>query len=427
MPKNYTDYAQEELKHLYTDLQTQFDQQKACGVTYNLTRGLPSADMLDLAMPMLDILQSSSDYKSENGIDVRTYGTMEGIPEARRFMAELMDVPAESVMVGGNSSLILIHGVISTAYSKGLYNSPQPWSTLETVKVLAPVPGYDRHFGMCSFYGIELVNVDMTATGPNMDQVEELVKDPSVKGMFCVPKYSNPTGITYSDETVNRLANLKPASADFCIFYDNAYAVHDFDEANKDVLLPIYPALEKAGNTNMVIQFSSTSKITFPGGGIVGLSTGTQQLNYLLGYFATHTISFDKINQLRHVRFLQDKQGIEAIMKKAMAIAAPKFAACINIFEKELAVTGSHWTTPQGGYFISFDTAPGLATVVTHLAKEAGLALMLPGSTYPYYQDPMDSNIRIAPTAVSLTDIKNAIGVFALCVKLATVKKLLNP
>lgn len=422
----YTELSIQELEKLHNQLNEQFENQKNSGITYNLTRGLPSTDMLELAMPLLDVLQSSDNYKSENGIDVRNYGTMEGIPEARQLMANIMDVPKERLMVGGNSSLILIHGVISTAYSKGLYNSPQPWSTLEKVKVLAPVPGYDRHFGMCSFYGIELVNVEMTKTGPNMDQVEELVKDPYVKGMFCVPKYSNPTGVTYSDETVKRLANLKPAAADFCIFYDNAYVVHDFYCDDKDELLPIYPELKKSGNTNMVIQFSSTSKITFPGGGIVALSTGIQQLNYLLGYFATHTISFDKINQLRHVKFLKDKKGVQEIMKKAMAIAEPKFSACIDIFEKELKETGSTWSTPRGGYFISFDTVPGLAKNVTSLAKEAGLTLLPPGSTYPYNKDEQDTNIRIAPTAISIDDIKKAIQVFSICVKLATVKKLLS-
>lgn len=422
----YKEMSQQELESLHTKLENQFEEQKNSGAVYNLTRGLPSGDMLDLAMPILDVLQSSCDYKSENGIDVRNYGTMEGIPEARRLMADLMDVPEERIMVGGNSSLILLHGVISTAYSKGLYNSPQPWSTLEKVKVLAPVPGYDRHFGMCSFYGIELVNVDMTPTGPDMDQVEELIKDPYIKGIFCVPKFSNPTGVTYSEETVKRIANLKPAAADFCVFYDNAYAVHDFNCDHQESLLPIYPELKKSGNTNMVIQFSSTSKITFPGGGIVALSTGKQQLNYLLKYFATHTISFDKINQLRHVRFLKDKQGILDIMKKAMAIAAPKFKVCIDIFEKELKDTGATWTDPKGGYFISFDTDTGLATEVTNLAKEVGLTLLPPGSTYPYNKDAKDTNIRIAPTAVSLDDIKGAISVFALCVKLATVRKLLD-
>jgi len=426
----YDSLTTPELRQLQAELSAQFETHVASAKTYSLTRGVPSADMLDLAMPLLDTLGSESDYMTPGlpgcaPIDARNYGVLEGLPVARQFMADVMAVPAKSVMIGGNASLSLMHSALTLAYTKGLYNSPTPWSKLERVKILMPAPGYDRHFAMCQWYGAELITVDMTPTGPDMDQVERLVTDPTVRGLFCVPKYSNPTGVTYCPETVRRLARLQPAAVDFCMWYDNAYELHDFDQSDCDHLLPIYPELVASGRTNQVIQFSSLSKVTFAGGSVSAMSTGAEQLSYMLNYFSTQFISHDKINQLRHVRFLRDREHLAQFMASNMALAKPKFELCEQVFAQHLTPTGTRWSTPRGGYFISVDTPTGLAAQVTDLAAQAGLTLLTAGSTFPNNHDPLDSNIRIAPTAVDLENLGEAMQIFVLCVKLATVNQKL--
>lgn len=424
----YTAYTREQRQVMYHRCLAQFEQ-LAPHVTYNLTRGIPSQDMLDLSLPLLDVLNSTSDYLSpglpgEPPIDSRNYGTLAGLPPARQFMADILAVPMASVMVGGNASLSLMHGVLSLAYAKGLVHSDTPWSQLPQVKLLAPVPGYDRHFAMGEWYGASLIPVAMTPTGPDMDQVESLVQDPAVRGMFCVPKYSNPTGVTYSPETVRRLAWLTPAAPDFCLWYDNAYELHDF--AVGDQLLPIYPELVAAGRTNQVVQFTSLSKVTFAGGGMSALSTGAEQLQHVLDYYATQIISFDKLNQLRHVRFLPNRTHLTQHMKQVMALVYPKFQLCEQLFRHHLTPTGTQWSCPRGGYFISVNTLPGLATRVYSLATQAGLVLLPPGNAFPKGHDPANSHIRIAPTALPLAELAQAMERFALCVKLATLEQLLD-
>ena len=428
---NYDTLTREELTQLQTQLSAELETIKSQARPYSLTRGVPSKDMLDLAMPMLDSLGSEDDYLSpglpgQPPIDARNYGVLEGLPVARQFMADIMAVPMESVMVGGNASLSLMHTALTLAYAKGLYNSPVPWSKLDTVKILVPAPGYDRHFGMCAYYGAQLIPIAMTPTGPDMDMVEELVKDPAVRGLFCVPKYSNPTGVTYCPDTVKRLASLQPSAVDFCLWYDNAYELHDFNPTDCDRLLPIWPELVASGRTNQVIQFTSLSKVTFAGGSMASLSTGAEQLKHLLDFLGTQIISFDKINQLRHVQFLKDRGHLTDYMATNMALAKPKFDLCQQLFETELYPTGTTWSQPKGGYFISVDTKPGLATVVTQLAKDTGLTLLSPGSTFPNDHDPLDGNIRIAPTAIDLKELAKAMQIFVLCVKLATVNQLLG-
>lgn len=423
----YKDMEKDELKKVKEELMLKFNEEVRKGRKYSILRGLPSDEMLSLASGLFNILKSDDDFKSENGSDVRQYGVLEGIPEARKFMSEILEVPKSNVYVGGVSSLSLIHSTISLAYSRGLYNSNVAWSKVKGLKMLCPAPGFDRHFEMSDYFGFELIYIPMLETGPDMDLVEKYVKDDSVKAILCVPKFSNPTGVTYSDETVRRLANLSPSAEDFVILYDNAYAVHEFDQQNPIKLLPLYDELVKNGNTNMAVQYASTSKISFPGGGITAIGTGSEQLAHLHKYLFYQTINFDKINQLRHVRFYKNLQGVREHMAKLSAIAKPKFEAVTKVFEDELGTTGAAtWSNPKGGYFISLDVMEGCATRVKELADKIGVAILPTGSTFPYYKDPKEQNIRIAPTYPPVAEIREAACILSLCVNIAAVEKLLS-
>jgi len=418
----YKDLSKEELKQIHENLKKDLGNLTSENKNYNLTRGLPSFDMVDFSNDMFEILKKDSDFKTEDGIDCRNYGVLDGIVDAKKLMGELMSVPYQNVIVGGNSSLMLMHFIVTLAYTKGLVYSKAPWSK-QKVKILFPCPGYDRHFDMCKSYDFELVAINFKEDGPDIEKIEELIKDDSVKGIFCVPKYSNPTGHIYSDKIIRKLANLSPAAEDFCIFYDNAYAVHDFDTENPRNLLPIWNELEKNKKQNMVIGFSSTSKITIPGSGISALFSGSEQIEHIKKYLALQIISFDKVNQLRHTRFLKDLNGIKNLMKKTTPIAKSKFDLFLNILNKELKdLNIANWSNPKGGYFISFNTLNGLAKRTTEICNKYGINLIAAGSTFPYGNDPQNNNIRIAPTALTIEELEKGAEIFANCVKLVAIE-----
>ncbi len=396
------------------------------GLSLDITRGKPAPDQLDLSMGMLDVLNSKSAVKGADNMDIRNYGVVDGLKEAKELMAGIMGVPAENVMVYGNSSLNIMFDCVSHAMTHGVMGST-PWGKLDKVKFLCPAPGYDRHFGVTEFFGVEMIPIPMLATGPDMDIVEKMVgEDDAVKGIWCVPKYSNPTGVTYSDETVRRFANLKPAAKDFRIFWDNAYIVHHlYDE--HDELLEILSECAKAGNPDMVYEFCSTSKVSFSGSGISAIASSKDNLADLKKQLTMQTIGYDKINQMRHVLFFKDAKGIEEHMKKHAAIIRPKFEAVLNVLDRELAGTGvASWTHPRGGYFISFDAMNGCAKAIVEKAAQAGVKLTGAGATYPYKKDPKDSNIRIAPTLPSKEELDMAAKVFVTCVKLVSIDKILE-
>ena len=422
----YVKLPKEQQKALYHQLKEQYLKEKSKGHKFSLVRGLPDSQMLDLASDILTVVDQGSTLDSE-GFDTRQYGKLQGIEEARRLMAQILEVPVENTMVGGNSGLSLMHSCMSMAYIHGLVDSPQPWSKEQKVRILCHSPGYDRHFSTADFFGFELVPIPIGETGPNMDIVEQLVKDdPYVKAIFCVPKYSNPTGCVYSNDTVQRLANMPTAAKDFCIIWDNAYGLHDFDRNEPEILLSLYEQLEKAGNPNRGILFCSTSKISFAGGGIAAFASGLRQMEHINKYFYSNTICFDKVNQLRHARYFKDIKGIHAHMGKLMELIAPKFDAALTTLQTELGDTGTAtWSTPKGGYFISLDSMEGCATKITQLAKDIGIDMLPPGSTFPYGKDPLDTNIRIAPTFLSVKEITQALQLLCLCVKLASLDKLL--
>lgn len=423
--KNYKDMSLEELRSLREEFQAAYDEYRARGLTLNIARGKPGDDQLDLSMPMLDILDSSSELTSSDGVDARNYGVLEGIPEARAFFGEIMDVDPSQVIIFGNSSLNVMFDTVARSYMFGVMGSA-PWSKLDKVKFLCPVPGYDRHFGITARFGIEMINIPMTEDGPDMDLVEKYVnQDESVKGIWCVPLYSNPGGCVYSDETVRRFAALKPAAGDFRIYWDNAYIIHHlYDE---EIQIPnIIRECEKAGNPDLVYQFCSTSKITFPGSGIAAMSASPANVEDILDKIRWQTIGHDKINQLRHIRFFKNMDGLKAHMKKHAAVIRPKFEAFLETFDRDLAGTGiAEWTRPKGGYFISFSAMPGCAKDIVARCKDAGLTLTDAGAAFPYGKDPEDSNIRIAPTFSSLEDIQTAADLFSVCVRLSAVEKLL--
>ena len=425
--KSYKEMSKEELAALKTELEKAYEDAKGKGLKLDMSRGKPSAAQLDMTMPIMDVLNAESDLKTEAGVDCRNYGVMDGIPEAKALMGAMMGVAPEKVIVCGNASLTIMYNTVSRSVTHGVCGST-PWCKLDKVKFLCPVPGYDRHFAVTEHFGIEMINIPMTPTGPDMDLVEKYVnEDPTVKGIWCVPKYSNPQGITYSDETVKRFAALKPAAEDFRIFWDNAYGIHDLYEDDKDELLDIMAECEKAGNPDMVYIFASTSKVSFSGSGIAAIAASEKNLGDIRKTMTIQTIGYDKINQLRHVRYFKDINGLRAQMKKEADILRPKFEAVISTLEAELSGLGiGEWIKPKGGYFISFNTMEGCAKAVVAKCKEAGVVLTGAGATYPYGKDPKDSNIRIAPSFPTPEEMQQATELFVLCVKLVSVNKLLE-
>lgn len=425
--KPYSKLKKEELLALKEKLEKEFENVKGKGLKLDMSRGKPSKAQLDLSNGLMDALTGGCDLVSSEGVDCRNYGVLDGIFEARKLLADMSEVPERSVLIYGNSSLNVMFDTVSRAMTHGFMGST-PWSKLKKVKFLCPVPGYDRHFAITEFFGIEMINVPLLETGPDMDMVEKLVsEDASIKGIWCVPKYSNPTGISYSDETVRRFAHLKPAAKDFRIFWDNAYSIHHLYEDKKDVLLEILNECIKAGNPDIVIKFISTSKVSFPGSGIAALAASRGNLEDARRYMQFQTIGYDKLNQLRHVRFFEDMQGMHEHMKKHADILRPKFEKVQEVLEREIGgLEIGTWTKPLGGYFISFDSLEGCAKAIVAKAKEAGLILTAAGATYPYGKDPKDSNIRIAPSFPTVEELELAAEIFVLSVKLASVDKYLK-
>lgn len=423
----YKDLSGEELKVLKSQLEKEFDEVKAKNLKLDMSRGKPSAAQLNLSMEMMDVLNSSSDLIGEDGVDCRNYGVLDGITEAKQLLADMMEVPKDNIVIFGNSSLNIMYDTIARAMTHGVLGST-PWAKLDKVKFLCPVPGYDRHFAITEHFGIEMINVPMTATGPDMDMVEKLVaEDEAIKGIWCVPKYSNPQGITYSDETVHRFATLKPAAKDFRIFWDNAYGIHHLYEDKQDYLTEILVECKKAGNPDMVYKFSSTSKISFPGSGIAAIAASDANLKEIREMMKVQTIGHDKLNQLRHVRYFKDIHGMVEHMKKHADIMRPKFDAVLETLDRELGgLEIGSWIAPRGGYFISFDAMEGCAKAIVAKAKEAGLVMTGAGATFPYGKDPKDSNIRIAPSYPTPEELKTAAEIFVLSVKLVSIEKLLE-
>ena len=423
----YNDMSKEELLALKESLNKEYAEAKSKGLALDMSRGKPSAKQLDVSLGLLDTINSSSDLKTLDGTDCRNYGVLDGIPEAKKLMADMMGTTPDHVIVYGNASLNIMYDQISRAYTHGILGNT-PWCKLDKVKFLCPVPGYDRHFAITERFGIEMINIPMSESGPDMGMVEEYVSnDASVKGIWCVPKYSNPQGYTYSEETVKRMAALKPAAEDFRIFWDNAYVIHDLYDDNKDEIADIISECEKAGNPDMVFEFASTSKVSFPGSGIAALATSANNIADIKKQLTIQTIGHDKLNQLRHVRFFKDINGLKEHMRKHAEFMRPKFEAVESVLEEELGGLGiGSWTEPKGGYFISFDAMDGCAKAIVAKCKEAGVKLTGAGATFPYGKDPKDSNIRIAPSFPTPEEMKQAADLFVLCVKLVSVEKLLE-
>lgn len=414
-----------ELQAEYAAVAAQYEGCKARKMNLNIARGKPSKEQLDSLNDFFDLMNSDSDFTCD-GVEVRNYGELSGLPSAKKLWAEILGCKPEQTFVGGPSSLTLMYDVISKAYTHGLPDSPKPWAKEGVVKFICPSPGYDRHFRVTQSFGAELITVPMTLNGPDMDLVEELVKDPTVKGIWCVPKYSNPDGVIYSKETISRFANLKAAAPDFLIMWDNAYCVHEFE--GEYIPFPdIISLCEEAGHPNMVIEFASTSKITFPGSGISVMASSQEMINYFTKLMGVQMISFNKVNQLAHVRFLKDKVHTLEIMKKHAAIMQPKFRVVEEALEKEIWNSGfARWNRPTGGYFVSLFTMPGTAKRALQLCQEAGLTMTGAGATYPYGIDPYDSNIRIAPSFPPVEELKQAMEVFCICLKMAALEKMIQ-
>ena len=425
--KKYQEMSREELMQEKTALEAEYAKIKELGLALDMSRGKPAAAQLDLSMPMLDVITSETVLKSENGTDLRNYAILDGIPEAKRLIAEMVGTKPENVIVYGNSSLNIMYDQIARAELFGICGNT-PWSKLDSVKFLCPVPGYDRHFAITEDFGIEMINIPMTEDGPDMDMVEQYVNnDPAVKGIWCIPKYSNPEGIVYSDETVKRFAALKPAAADFRIFWDNAYAVHHLYDDDQAEILDILSLCEEAGNPDMVFQFCSTSKVSFPGAGIAAISTSKANVEDIKKRLTIQTIGHDKINQLRHVNYFKNLDGIKAHMKKQAQIIRPKFEMVEQVLEKEIASRGiGSWVNPKGGYFISFNALEGCAKSIVGMCKEAGVTMTGAGSPFPYKKDPKDSVIRIAPTLPTMEALEIAAEVFVIVTRLVSVNKLLE-
>ncbi len=413
-----------ELEAFKNKTEAQYNDFKALGLSLNMSRGNPCKEQLELSLGMLNVFDDGN-FKSENGVDVRNYGMLDGIPEAKKFFADMIGVSDDEIIIFGNSSLNAMFWTVQTAYNKGVLGAT-PWSKLDKVKFLCPVPGYDRHFKVTEFFGVEMINIPMTATGPDMDMIEKLVaEDDSIKGIWCVPQYSNPDGISYSDETVKRFANLKPAAKDFRIFWDNAYCIHHLTE-NPTVILNILDEAKKVGNEDIVYIFGSTSKITFPGAGVAVMGGSKKNIDELKKYLGISIISYDKMNQLRHVKFFGNFEGMCKHMDKHREIIAPKFDHVCEALAKEITPLGiGSWTVPEGGYFISFNSVDGCAKRIVQLCAEAGVTLTGAGATFPYGKDPDDKNIRLAPTYPSMNELKKAMELFIICVKLASAEKLL--
>lgn len=425
--KNYIAMTQPELLQEQQTLLNEYAKIKEKGLKLDMSRGKPGADQLDLSMGLLDCVTSSATIKAQDGTDCRNYGVLDGIPEAKALMAQLMEVSADEVIVGGNSSLNLMYDAVSRAMTHGVPGSERPWCKLDTVKFLCPVPGYDRHFGITQHFGVEMIPVDMTPDGPDMEQVARYVEaDPAVKGIWCVPKYSNPQGYSYSDETVRAFAALKPAASDFRIFWDNAYCVHDLEPGKGDRLLSILEACKQTGKEDMVYLFCSTSKITFPGGGLSAIGASANNISHIKKSMSMQTIGHDKLNQLAHARYFKDVEGLRSHMERHAAILRPKFVKVQETLSRELdGLEIAQWTKPNGGYFISLDVLEGCAKRTLALCKDAGVVMTPAGATHPYGNDPKDVNIRIAPTFPPVTELETAAELLCLCVRLAAVEKLL--
>ena len=425
--KAYSELSKEELMELREQLLAAYEEKKALGLNLDMSRGKPSPTQLGVSVGLMDVINSDSDMKSECGIDCRNYGCLDGIPEVKRLMAEMMGTTEDHIFIGGNASLTLMFDTVSRAYTHGIMGET-PWCKLDKVKFLCPVPGYDRHFAITEEFGVEMINISMTEDGPDMDMVEKYVNnDASVKGIWCVPKYSNPQGVVYSDETVERFAKLKPAADDFRIFWDNAYTVHHLYDDKQAEIPNILELCEKEGKPDMVFEFCSTSKVTFPGAGVAGICTSEKNREDIKKRLTIQTIGHDKINQLRHARFFKDVDGIKAHMAKHAALIRPKFELVENILTDEIASRGiGTWVKPLGGYFFGFEALSGCAKEIVAKCKEAGVTMTGAGSPFPYKKDPDDCVIRIAPTYPSLDELKKAAEVFVVVTRLVSVNKLLE-
>ena len=423
--KPYATMNREELKAEYTSVKKSYDDLKALGLKLNMARGKPGKDQLDLVSDLLTVLTDPAECRNVDGMDARNYGELAGLPCARAYYADVLGCKPSEVYIGGNASLALMYNVISKAWTFGLKESEKPWCQLEKVKFLCPVPGYDRHFRITETFGIEMINIPVGADGPDMDMVEELVKDEAVRGIWCVPKYSNPDGIIYSDETISRFANLKPAAKDFVIMWDNAYCVHEFD-GDFVPFADILTLCREAGRPNMVFEFSSTSKITFPGAGISAMAASEENIAHMMKYLGVETIGFDKVNQLRHVKYLQNKEHTLEIMKRHASVLKPKFDMVLESLAKEIEpLEIAQWQKPKGGYFVSINLMPGTAARTQKLCKEAGMVMTDAGATFPYNKDPKDSNLRIAPSLPPVEELRQAMEIFCVAAKLAALEVLL--
>ena len=420
--KKYTELTAEEKHELLCNLTYEYEEYCARGLALDLSRGKPNSAQLDVSLGLMSV-DLSADYRAENGFDCRNYGILDGLPEMKRFFSAVYEIPAEDIIVGGNSSLQLTYATLSTAMLYGLHGSRRPWCKEEGLKWICITPGYDRHFRITERLGFELIGVPMVNGQPDMDKIEELVKDPKVKGVWCVPKYSNPSGTTYNEDTVRRLVSMKCAAPDFIIMWDNAYGVHDFDNEG-DVLPDVFAEAERYGNKSRVMYFSSTSKITFPGGGVSFVAASAEQRAILLNALGAETIGFDKLNQLRHLRYFGDAANLRAHMLKLGSLIKAKFDIALRELEvlKDLGI--AEWTEPRGGYFISIDVLPGTAKRVYELMNDAGVTLTAVGATHPYGVDPFDSNLRLAPTYPSDDDLQLAMKILTLAIRIAALEKM---
>ena len=425
--KKYSELTREELEALRQELKAKYKEYQAKDLKLNMARGKPCVEQLDLSMGMMDVLSSTSDLTCDDGTDCRNYGVLDGIKEAQELLADMMEVPSDHIIIYGNSSLNVMYDTIARSMAHGVMGST-PWSKLDKVKFLCPVPGYDRHFAITQYFGIEMIPVPMTLEGPDMDMVERLVaEDESIKGIWCVPKYSNPQGYSYSDLTVRRFARLEPKASDFRIYWDNAYTIHHLYDDKQDNLVEILAECKRAGNPDLVYKFASTSKISFPGSGIAALASSNNNLEEIKAQLTVQTIGHDKVNQLRHVRFFGDIHGMIEHMRKHADILRPKFEAVLEILERELGgLDIGEWTKPKGGYFISFDSLEGCAKDIVARCKKAGVVMTNAGATYPYGKDPEDKNIRIAPTFPSRDELCKAVEILCLCVEIAAIEKILG-